>query len=480
MRVLAQEIKCNPVAVSIAVDVSGSMKTTDLEGLTDDLLNLFVDSMREDDFLGVVLYNDTIVYNSGLVPLNDADAVAELRDNINSMSYYGDTDNGMGLLEATKNLTESDYEFTEKYVFLISDGDTDIPEGSGRTKANSDADLALSSELASEENIIINAVEYTDSVQQDTTTLSLITSATGGSTTIVNDKSQYIQVMMNLFYSSVHQGKVVFRDISSESLVYRTDFSFEESENYEYQGIVFSSEPIKDLEISDSKVNMENHAHYIFLTDESGAIKDISAIFSVNEKSVIVSGTVKVAKVFEKEPDVKVIVVHSPEEETDVSPEIVENSPIKWNEISVYIIIGVIVLVTIGICILIVKRILFHKKKLSRIQGYLELKFIDLKSANESKDIKWDLSEYPPEGVTLSELFSGAGIKEHLTDLDKICFYPSEHGNELILVHCMDGGIFKGNMLIKRNIAETVKNGDILFVSFSDNASEISITYHSA
>ena len=103
--------------------------------------------------------------------------------------------------------------------------------------------------------------------------------------------------------------------------------------------------------------------------------------------------------------------------------------------------------------------------------------FIDLKSKNESVDLIWNLEDYPPEGVTLEELFLSKGIKENFKDIEKVCFYPGKNSSELLLVHCMEGGIFLGEQNVKANKPVAICSGDILYISFAENASEIELKY---
>ena len=54
-----QDTQCH--AISIALDVSGSMKKTDAKRHSIELIKLFMDLCKETDYLSVTAYNDTIV-----------------------------------------------------------------------------------------------------------------------------------------------------------------------------------------------------------------------------------------------------------------------------------------------------------------------------------------------------------------------------------------------------------------------------------
>ena len=60
-KVPAEEVKAEGCAISIALDVSGSMKTTDEKKFSIELIKLFIDIADESDYISVTAYNDTIV-----------------------------------------------------------------------------------------------------------------------------------------------------------------------------------------------------------------------------------------------------------------------------------------------------------------------------------------------------------------------------------------------------------------------------------
>ena len=152
----------------------------------------------------------------------------------------------------------------------------------------------------------------------------------------------------------------------------------------------------------------------------------------------------------------------------------------SWRQYYSAIIIGLILLIFVvaaGISFIIIRRLLFYKKEQTAISGYLYARFIDLKSKNESIDIQWNLAEYLPEGVTLEELFHSKRIKENLKDIDKVCFYPGQNRGELTLVYCMEGSIFLGEQLVQKNTPIKICSGDILYVTFAENSSELELRY---
>ena len=191
--------ECN--AISIAIDVSGSMKQTDSQRHSIELIKLFMDVCNETDYLSVTAYNDQIVYHSGLISMGNSDGKEQLIEALDALQFQGETDNGLGLLAATKAITDSQLEYDNSFIIMVSDGNTDLENSkTDRTTADSDADIKTSTDLAIENDIMINVVGYTNAYNQDTGLLSVATASTGGSTTVVNNAPQFIQVVMSTFF----------------------------------------------------------------------------------------------------------------------------------------------------------------------------------------------------------------------------------------------------------------------------------------
>lgn len=547
-------------AISIAIDVSGSMKKTDSQRHSIELIKLFMDVCNETDYLSVTAYNDQIVYHSGLVSMGNSEEKESLIEELDALQFHGETDNGLGLLAATKAIVDSDLEYDNAFIIMVSDGNTDLKNSkTDRTTADSDADIETSTDLAIENNIMINVVGYTDAYNQDTGLLSVATASTGGSTTVVNNAPQFIQVVLSTFFYGYEYGKVSFQTEEITDVVNRYETSTELEENQKCYEVFFSTKSMSDCEVVNVDDNVQifqGNNYLIQRMDEKGQY-DFKSIYTVENPATIITGTIKIEKetVVESTPEYVFVPVEEPGKAptgVDVSKQLyaaktplvmdvsglfedVDNDIVKYNVVqsqgeatctlsgsmisidmttsgvNQYIItaedskqnkgeinfsleivpawkqyqgiittvlISLILLLALGICIYIVKKVLFGSKKEQKaISGKLKAYFIDLKSKNEAVDMSWNLEDYPPEGVTLEELLLSKGIKENFQDIGKVCFYPGKNSHELLLVHCMEGGIFLGDQNVRANKPLTIRSGDVLFISFAENASEIELKY---
>ncbi len=543
-------------AISIALDVSGSMKKTDAKRHSIELIKLFMDLCNETDYLNVTAYNDSIVYHSGLVSMGNSAQKSEMLQKLDELQFSGETDNGLGLITATQAITEASLEYDDAFIILVTDGNTDLENSkTDRTVENSDADMKFSSELAKNHDITIDVVEYTNAYNQDTGLLSVISVPTGGGATLVDNPPQFIQVMLGIFFSEYSGGKINLDISESTELInrYTTAQSMDAAQKrYE---IIFSTEKVHDCEVVSSKDNMIVYqgAHYIVLEMPENGEYEAKAVYSSEAVTDIITGYVNIEvtelvvpepvedtgnapvgtdsseKLYAKDEvlridvstmfqdtdndiveykvnqiqgdakytisgsmlsvdvnkaslnEYRITAVDSKQNECTVSYQVEIEA--WWKQYYTAIIIILILLIFVaaaGISLIIVRRILFHKKDQTAISGFLQARFIDLKSKNETIDIKWNLAEYLPEGVTLEELFHGKRIKENLKDIDKVCFYPGQNHGELTLVYCMEGSIFLGEQILQKNTPITICSGDILYVTFAENSSELELRYLAA
>lgn len=545
--------------VSIALDVSGSMIKTDPERNSIELIKMFLDLCGEEDYINVTTYNDEIVYKSGLLRAGDTSELAKLKQELEAVAFAGETDNGLGLKTAVQAAAEKAPFCERSFVVLITDGNTDLSNSNtGRTEADSNADMDESSRLAREQGIMLNAVEYTDVYSKDTSLLSVVTAQTGGTANMVNNPVQFIQVMISTFFTGYNGGTADLTVSENAELINRSEFPLindDETQNY---ALIYATQPILDFELTGDNGQLPYilGGRYAVIKTDSKAADSVTALYSFLEPATVASGTVSAPVAKLEEPQAL-----QPEPETPSFPpagtaktqqvyaskggyqfdissmfsdpdgDIVSyqingaSGPIPvgellgsmfsaditeagtftceitatdsrgnqgsaeltllvlpaWKRYYGWVVGGIIVVIlaaAAAACILIVKKLLYRgEPQQPGIHGILEAKFIDIKSKNESVDMRWDLSDYPPEGVSLKELFHSIQISEDLKDLDRICFYPSKNRNELLLVHCMEGGVFIGEHLARPNTPVKLRAGDVIYLSFAENASEIELMY---
>lgn len=152
----------NRFNVVLVVDGSGSLRAgdcpSDPSGLRYDALKLFLGLLTESgNNVGSVVFNEDILLDSGLLPMNNMSAKLELVRRIEEAGATGETNIGGAILRAV-NLLEGMHEENGLpcAILLLSDGKTELNHTSAREQASRDANEAL--QIAIDEGIAIHGI----------------------------------------------------------------------------------------------------------------------------------------------------------------------------------------------------------------------------------------------------------------------------------------------------------------------------------
>lgn len=145
--------------IIFVIDCSGSMKTNDQSKIGLDMVQAFVDTMQTEGIrIGYVAYNDKILSYSKPESIDSVEKREDLKKEIASITYSGDTDIGLGVSYAQELLSKE--ENTRQIIVLISDGETDLPAGSSRTVEQSNQELERCTRQCKENNVAIYTIAF--------------------------------------------------------------------------------------------------------------------------------------------------------------------------------------------------------------------------------------------------------------------------------------------------------------------------------
>ncbi len=467
--------------VVVAVDVSGSMKQTDSERVAFETIELLVRLCGSNDRFGVVAFNDTVVYNSGLVSMADEKAKKELLASLEQIPYAGETDNGLGMREAVSLLTGDGAEDTGKMLIYLADGVTDLERSStGRTLEESAQDMQWSTQQAVEHRIPVFTFGFTGSFGQDMDELTAVSAKTGGSYNACAGPLQMMNMISSIFITN-KAGTLLPQDtITVHEQISAYSLKIGGQEKRDVVILFQTSQKLTDFKavMEDNDYEMEGTAHCQIIKVRDAVQEDISLVYTGDENT---RGIIMAAEWKHPEPiKFREILFRKRIPAAETIP--IPDEPTVWERYRIQITtaaVAGILLLTAVICVFIIRAFFGKRRQVkdeARLEGYLHAAFIDLKSRNDIPPITWNLADYPQEGVTLKELFEGEGIKEDLPELDRICLYPSEPG-QILLVHCTGGGIFIDDRNISANVPAKLRSGETIYVAFPENASEFSIKY---
>lgn len=472
--------------IVVILDVSGSMKKTDTDRLCFESIELLLNLCDEEDRIGVVAFNENIVYQSQLVQGRDQDAIREIKQQLSQVEYYGDTDNGLGLKAGISMLAAQDHTYRNQTVIFISDGKTDLPDSSnGRTIEDSYADMESAQNIAVAQGISIHTIGLCTSDSEIADELTAMSAATKGTSNICSGPLQ----MMNKVADIAMQYKTAGQDGQSTVKLGKSlqTQEIQIPENNTVYIVFEASKPILDFEVvsQQKQINVYETKHSRIIRCSETIKEQMSICYRCEEGG---NAIIRSTLIQEEEEE------QSQEVPKTSTPPVKEQKPVQETvsvqpqeetvdkNSSPYLIPAIIILIilTAGISAAIIY--VFNRKpkpakELPVLKGYLHACFIDLKSKNDIPDIEWNLRDYPEAGVSLKELFASSGIEEDLPQLDQICLYPDDEGDGLLLVHCTDGGVFVNERTVSSNVPAHVQYGETIYIAFPENASEFSLRY---
>lgn len=189
------------VDVVFVIDCSGSMKTNDPSKMGLSMVQAFIDTVQAENIrVGYVAYNDGILAFSAPESIATSEKRELLKEEIGAIAYKGNTDIGMGISYAYGLLHTE--ENIRQIMVLISDGETDLPRGSERTKEQSNLELEQCVRQCKEENIQIYTVAFGqyDGSQEN---LGEIAAQTGAESYSARGPEELIEVLYGIFQDSL-------------------------------------------------------------------------------------------------------------------------------------------------------------------------------------------------------------------------------------------------------------------------------------
>lgn len=300
----AQEAEgCNIV---VALDVSGSMVKTDENRLSIEMIEMLIDLSKEEDSIAVVAYNDSIVFQSDLISMQEQEKKEQLKTEIRQIEFHGETDNGLGLKTAVDILTAH---ATDKnsYVLFISDGKTDLANSqTERTPEQSEQDWQQACLLAMENGIRIHTISFVNEYSEETTEMTVVSEKTDGISSVVANPLQFTKVIVQTWaaYQGQKDIKVQTQDILPELTKLEVDISQMESDELTF--VAVATENITDFELvlADDVMDVTRSGHYVVAKIQDFPKEKMYALFSGENNGIISWSLIDSGEVAEVEAEV--------------------------------------------------------------------------------------------------------------------------------------------------------------------------------
>ena len=309
MSVCAQkEQGCN---IAIALDVSGSMNTTDGKKLSIEMIEMLIDLCGEEDSIAVIAYDDYVVYQSQLVSMADEKLKEQLKADVEQLEFRGETDNGLGLKTAIDVLVQ-DNSGKESYVLFISDGKTDLANSqSERTLEQSQSDWESACDIAKDNKIQIHTISFVNEYSEDTTEMTIASTKTGGISSVVANPLQFTKAVVQtwLAYQGQDSIQLCTQDTKEELAKLEIDASGLESDEITF--VAVDTENLSNFELfsADDTVTLLKNKHYAVAKIKNPKANNLYAMFSSEKPGVLLwsvmdSGEFHVVEEQTPEPEV--------------------------------------------------------------------------------------------------------------------------------------------------------------------------------
>lgn len=290
--------------IVFALDISGSMKKTDENKTSIEIMKMVIDMCDVNDRVGFVAYNDTIAYSYGLTDLSDESKKQELKDVIDQIEFSGETDIGLGLRKSVDAVMEDSKSDANKMVILLSDGKTDLANSnSGRTLEDSEADINESLSISKENKISIHTIGYANQYSQELDYLTVLSANTGGSSNIVAGPLQLLDIVNRILCEYKNGNIKTTQTLTGTGEVQNTTVSISSDTVAQSWIMVLSAGDLTDFKVNtDNKdVSTETAKHYALVKINNPIKGDISLDFTYGQGNNIIISSVEIEKP-EEEP----------------------------------------------------------------------------------------------------------------------------------------------------------------------------------
>jgi hypothetical protein len=254
----AQNAANNRFNVVIVSDASGSMLSTDPEGLRFEAINQFINLLAEQgNLLGAVSFADNINATEELTKVDSAEAKQKIADTLKNTPAKGDTNIGEALQKAVTMLDEAGDKDLPSIILFLSDGNTDLKDKKDMENSlNMKADAI---QAAREKGIAIYSVCLNANKKADVSEMEQISQATGGEFREVGSASD-LQEVFNSFYNLIY----------GTSTTQLLDEAFDES------GVLETKFNVPGLGVEEINIIIYGKVSEVELFDAQGQKKDVS------------------------------------------------------------------------------------------------------------------------------------------------------------------------------------------------------------
>lgn len=205
----------------LVIDTSNSMNGSDPQKIAVDGVKLFVDMLESSGSrVGVIGFNDSITFNTGLKEINSFQDKQNLINDIGKIRYTGYTDIGMALKEAESILFSKSDKGNKPMVILFTDGYIET-RGVSRTDQKS-RDEVYEVLLGAKNNYPIYTIGLNSSGRVDQQLIQKIADDTNALSYMTNRSEDLPEIFNKIFADYIKSNIINVGTITTDGLNYNT------------------------------------------------------------------------------------------------------------------------------------------------------------------------------------------------------------------------------------------------------------------
>lgn len=237
------------------LDVSGSMKFTDSNKVSIEIMKMMTDVCSEQgNQVGFVGYNDTVAYKYPLTDVSSSKKRNAMKKYMGKISFYGETDIGLGLKTAVSMLENRKNTNRTPIICMLSDGKTDLRKShTGRTEKQSEKDVTSSIKVAQEQGIKIYTVGMSNRFNEIVDYLEVISKQTEAESYHATSPFELLEIV-NGILGDYEQASLVNQETClSTGKMEKYKLQLPNCSLEKYRVVLFSSAKIQDAGLLEQK-----------------------------------------------------------------------------------------------------------------------------------------------------------------------------------------------------------------------------------
>ncbi|MFD0586525.1 VWA domain-containing protein [Paenibacillus sp. GCM10027627] len=231
----------------LVLDVSHSMADSDRDKIGNEAMKLFIDMLSEKgDRVGIVAYTDQIQREKALLEIRSAGDKDNLKSFIDGLDRGSYTDISVGVKGAVQILKDSAAASSrEPIIIVLADGNNSLDPKSGRTEAESAAEMDGALKEAAASSIPVYTIGLNADGKLNKAALEKLSKETGGKSFVTDSADDLPQILSEIFASHLELNIVPVDSLTGNGSYQDVNISVPNGNVLEANISIMSSKPVE-------------------------------------------------------------------------------------------------------------------------------------------------------------------------------------------------------------------------------------------